>query len=117
MGKKVKDYYDIEYGYFLAKKIKSVYSEFNDNQFISLIRPTIEQLEFNDRQELLANALKASIPLNYSETIGIFKKILGPELNGSLGMFTEGYWLWPIGKFVELFGGENMKSVHPLVKN
>ena len=72
MGKKVKDYYDIEYGYFLAKKIKSVYSEFNDNQFISLIRPTIEQLEFNDRQELLANALKASIPLNYSETIGIF---------------------------------------------
>ena len=48
MGKKVKDYYDIEYGYFLAKKIKSVYSEFNDNQFISLIRPTIEQLEFND---------------------------------------------------------------------
>ena len=109
MGNKVKDYYDIEYGYFLAKKIKSVYSEFNDNQFISLIRPTIEQLEFNDRQELLANALKASIPLNYSETIGIFKKILGPELNGSLGMFTEGYWLWPIGKFVELFGGENFE--------
>lgn len=103
---KVKNYYDVEYGKCLAKKIKSVYPDFDDSEFISLIQPTLESLEFNDRQVLLANALKKSIPFNYSDTIKIFEKILGPELEGSLGMFTEGYWLWPIGKFVEIFGGE-----------
>ena len=39
----------------------------------------------------------------------MFEKILGPELEGSLGMFTEGYWLWPVGKYVELFGGKNFE--------
>ncbi|WP_227855546.1 hypothetical protein [Clostridioides sp. ES-S-0048-02] len=95
MAKKVKDYYDIEYVNFLAEKIKSVYPEFIINKFFSLTKPTIELLEFNERQELLANALKKSINLNYSDTINVFEKILGPELEGSLGMFTEGYWLWP----------------------
>lgn len=109
MAKKVKDYYDINYGYFLAEKIKSVYPEFNETKFYRLIQPTIELLEFNERQELLANALKESIALNYSDTINIFEKILGPELEGSLGMFTDGYWLWPIGKYVEKFGGENFE--------
>lgn len=104
MGKKVKDYYDIEYGYFLAEKIKSVYSQFDIDFFISLIKTDIEQLEFNNRQELLAKALKESIHLNYADTITIFSQILGPELEDSLGMFTEGWWLWPIGKFVEMYG-------------
>lgn len=34
MGKKVKDYYDMEYGIFLAEKIKSVYPVFNEEQFL-----------------------------------------------------------------------------------
>lgn len=85
---KVKNYYDIEYGKYLAKKIKAVYPDFDDSEFISLIEPTLESLEFNDRQILLANALKKSIPFNYSDTIKIFEKILGPEIEGSLGMFT-----------------------------
>lgn len=106
MAKKAKDYYDTNYGHFLAEKIKLVYPEFNKTKFICLIQPTIELLEFNDRQELLANALKESIALNYSDTINVFEKILGPELQGSLGMFTDGYWLWPIGKYVEKFGGK-----------
>lgn len=109
MANKVKDYYDIEYGYFLAKKIKSGYPDFNDDKFIALIKPTIELLEFNDRQELLADALKKSLALSYTDTIKVFEKILGPELESSLGMFSEGYWLWPIGKYVEKFGGENFE--------
>lgn len=109
MGKKVKDYYDMEYGIFLAEKIKSVCPVFNEEQFLSLIRPTIEVLTFNERQDLLATALKEAIPLDYTDTIQVFEKILGPELKGSLGMFTEGYWLWPIGRYVEKFGAENFE--------
>lgn len=104
MSKKLKDYYDVEYGYFLSEKIQSIYPEFNTNYFISLIKPEINELEFNDRQIVLANALKKSIDLSYEETISIFTKILGEELEGSLGMFTENWWLWPLGKYVEIYG-------------
>lgn len=42
MSKKFKDYYDIEYLYSLAEKIKNVYEEFNTEYFIKLIEPTID---------------------------------------------------------------------------
>lgn len=106
MSKKFKDYYDMEYINFLGEKIKNVYDEFDTGYFASLVEDDLENLEFNNRQVLIANSLKESIHLNYPETINIFKQILGPELESSLGMFTNGWWLWPIGKYVEIFGGE-----------
>lgn len=109
MGKKVKDYYDVEYGYFLSEKIKTIYSKFDEDYFISLIKPEIETLEFNDRQVLLSKSLQETIDLSYEDTIYIFNQILGPELEGSLGMFTEGWWLWPLGKYVELYGYKNFE--------
>lgn len=109
MGMKVKDYYDCDYAQELAQKIVLVYPEFQIDHFLSRLTPTLEQLKFNDRQTLLAQALKESIPLSYPETIRIFTRILGPELEGSLGMFTEGYWLWPIGKYVELYGAQDFE--------
>ena len=107
MGTKVKDYYDIEYGQFLSEKIKSAYPKFNETYFMSLITPELEILEFNNRQILLAESLKNTMNLSYEDTIAIFQQILGPELEGSLGMFTEGWWLWPFGKYVELYGNSN----------
>lgn len=110
MGKKAKDYYDVEYCHYLAKKIKKVYAEFDIDAFISLVEPAIEKLEFNNRQALIATSLKETIHLSYDDTILIFHQILGPELESSLGMFTEGYWLWPIGKYVEIYGQEHFES-------
>lgn len=107
MATKVKDYYDIEYGLFLSKKIQEVYPKFDETHFMSLIKPQLESLEFNNRQILLAKALNATIKLSYEDTISIFEQTLGPELESSLGMFTEGWWLWPFGKYVELYGNSN----------
>lgn len=107
---KHKDHYDIPYAYEMAHKFSSVYPEFNTTKFISLLEPTLNQLEFNDRQELFANAIKTCIPLSYKDTIALFYKILGPELKISTGMFTEGYWLWPISRYVELFGAEDFDT-------
>ena len=104
MGTKVKDYYDVNYGYFLAEKIATEFESFDTEYFISLLKPELETLDFNKRQILLAESLKSTINLNYRDTISIFTKILGDEINGSLGMFTQGWWLWPLSKYVELYG-------------
>lgn len=111
MGKKFKDYYDMNYAYSIAEKIKSVYPKFDIKYFLrSVGEGSLENLEFDDRQVLLATCLKQCMPKDYKKSIDIFEKILGPELEGSLGMFSEGYWLWPIGKYVELFGYDYFKE-------
>lgn len=109
MGTKVKDYYDVNYGYFLSEKISNVYENFDEEHFISLLKPELETLSFNNRQILLAESLKSTIQLNYDDTIYIFTKILGDEIEGSLGMFTQGWWLWPLSKYVELYGYNNFE--------
>lgn len=107
---KVKDYYDLPYAKDLAGKIKAVYPTFDVKCFLGKLSNTLENLEFSDRQTLLAHALKDCMPEDYTGTIDIFTRILGEELEGSLGMFTEGYWLWPIGKYVELFGADYFET-------
>ncbi|MDO5061267.1 MAG: DNA alkylation repair protein [Actinomycetaceae bacterium] len=107
MAKKLKDYYDLSYAADLSQKLAQVSQDFDAQRFLELVEPTLLNLEFNDRQVLIATALQKTLPKDYAQTLKIFTQILGPELPGSLGMFTEGYWLWPIGKYVELYGAEH----------
>ncbi len=46
---------------------------------------------------------------SYEEDINIFSGILGPELPEPKGMFTDGWWLWPVGRYVERHGLENQR--------
>ena len=98
MAKKLKDYYDEAFLDDLTGKIASAYPDFDKVVFKKTVMGQLESLDFSPRQILIAEALKAHIPLSYRESLGIFEQILGPELETSVGMFTEGYWLWPIGK-------------------
>lgn len=104
MAKKLKDYYNNDYLEDLANKIIEVYPSFNINYFFELTKDKILELEFSDRQELVAKALHDSINLDYHDTIEIFNKILGAPLKGNSGAFSEGWWLWPIGRYVEIYG-------------
>ena len=35
---------------------------------------------------------------------------MGPELKGNSGAFSEGWWLWPVGTYSELYGGKSFDS-------
>ncbi len=109
MGKKLKEYYDSDYAKMLSEKIERVTDKFNSKKFIRETSQAIEGREFSERQEIFAKALDACITGTYEDKISIFFKILGPELEQAEGMFTHGWWLWPIGRYVELFGMENSK--------
>ena len=106
MAKKVKDYYDVPYLEELVGKILAVTSNFNEKIFFELTKGAIVDLEFNQRQELIAKALYKAFDLDYEKVLMIFRKILGKELRGNSGAFTEGWWLWPLGKYVEIYGDE-----------
>lgn len=106
MAKKLKEYYDQNYLVNLADKISKVTDKFDRDKFLELTTPSIDNLEFTSRQELVANALYESIDIGYIGTLDVFYQILGPELTGNSGAFSEGWWLWPIGKYVEYYGTE-----------
>ena len=106
MATKVKDYYNVLYLEELAGKIRAATDKFNKEKFFELTKSSIGELEFNQRQELVAKALHEAFDAKYSDIIAVFTKILGDELRGNSGAFTEGWWLWPIGKYVELYGDE-----------
>ena len=106
MAKKLKEYYDILYLEDLSNKLMAVTDCFDRKKFFELTKDKIDELEFNARQELIAHALKASFDTEYPFVLSVFRQILGKELRGNSGAFSEGWWLWPIGKYVELYGEE-----------
>ena len=48
---------------------------------------------------------------DYENNIKIFQNMLGTELQTETGTFSEGWWLWPIGRSVEKHGIENIKVI------
>ena len=93
----------------LSDKILKVTDKFNSDEFIKHISISVEGKEFSERQEVFARAFDAFIDGEYDDKINIFFKILGPELEKSEGMFTDGWWLWPVGRYVEIYGLTNPK--------
>lgn len=120
MAKKLKDYYGKEGATILGEKIENIYPEFNKKDFINHIIKKVKNLEFLDRQDVYVESFNKYLPKKYEENIKIFRKILGPELKTDIGMFKEGWWLWPVGRYVETNGVKNidisLKFIYELTK-
>jgi 3-methyladenine DNA glycosylase AlkC len=90
----------------LSEKILQVYPSFNSQKYILAIKNQCEDLSYTERIILHARELKNNLPLDFNESAKILVSILGPENENETGMFTNFYWIMPIGKFFELFGLE-----------
>jgi 3-methyladenine DNA glycosylase AlkC len=104
MAKKMKDYYDQSCAELLSKKIRSVYKPFNTKLFIKYIQEKIHEQEFLERQDSYVDAFEQFLTGSFTKDIELFALILGEELKTASGMFTLGWWLWPIGRYVERHG-------------
>jgi 3-methyladenine DNA glycosylase AlkC len=120
MPKKFKDYYDKETAHILAEKLIRLNPDFDAKGFVSFIDKGVEGKEFLARQDVFVNGFEKYMGSDYTKNIELFTKILGPELLTETGMFTEGYRLWPIGRYVERNGTQNfdisLKFIHQLTK-
>jgi 3-methyladenine DNA glycosylase AlkC len=104
MAKKFKDYYDIDCAELIADKILQVDSTFNKRGFKSYIKKELPDKEFTARQDAFVDAFEKFLPQDYSKNICLFEKILGDELQTTEGMFIYGWWLWPVGRYVQRNG-------------
>lgn len=110
MAKKFKDYYDAECAAILSDKIHSVSPQFKNKEFISKLKRELPTKEFLERQDAFVEAFEIFLTKDYRKNISIFHKILGPELTTTEGMFIYGWWLWPIGRYVEKHGTKDFQA-------
>ena len=99
---KFKDYYTGECARLIAEKLCAVDSSFNADVFVSDVeRELTSDPSFSARQDIFAAALEDLLPQDYRRALQLLEQILGPPLEQAEGMFTHGWWLWPVGRYVE----------------
>ena len=91
----------------LADKISSIYINFNGKKFCKEIKRSVINKSYTQRIAIIADSLQRYLPKEYTKALNILMRILGPENPKETGMFTDFYWLMPVGKFVEKYGLDN----------
>jgi len=104
----------------LSEKIKKISPSFDADSYINTIEKECVTKTYTQRILLHATELKNYLPQDYKEALGLLMKILGEENPSETGMFTNYYWILPIGKFVELYGVANytlsLKAIAAITK-
>jgi hypothetical protein len=100
----ITDYFGKNLAEILANKILAVYPEFNAEQFIKEIERLVIQKTYTERIAIIAQQLKEHLPIEYEKALPILVGILGEENPNQTGMFTNYYWIMPIGKFISEYG-------------
>jgi 3-methyladenine DNA glycosylase AlkC len=97
-------YFGDNFAELLTEKIHKIYSKFDGDTYIKEIKEKCIDKSYTKRIELHADELKRFLPEDYKEAVKILVAILGDENKNETGMFSEFYWVMPIGKFVEKYG-------------
>jgi 3-methyladenine DNA glycosylase AlkC len=104
----------------LGAKISTVYKNFDLKGFVRDTTKEVVGKSYTQRIEVLANLLRKYLPEKYPEALAILTNILGPENDEETGMFTNFYWLMPVGKFVEKYGLDyfllSVKAIEEITK-
>jgi len=99
----------------LSGKISAVWKDFNSKSFISSVGKKCTGKTYTQRIELFADELHSRLPEEYEAALDILLSILGDENPHETGMFTNYYWLIPVGKFVEKYGLDHYdRSIHAI---
>lgn len=100
----------------LADKILNVHKNFAKQNFCASVKKEIVGKTYTQRVEIIADNLRKYLPANYTEALKILLQILGPENEKETGMFTNFYWLMPVGKFVQRYGVQDKSNFEISIK-
>lgn len=106
---KHKDYYDDQYVRDFSEKLVFVMPGFAQQAFLHDLLGKLDDKELFARFDCIVDAMEQSMGSDYSENIKAFFQMLGPELKEAKGMFNFGWWLWPVGRYVERHGNEDFE--------
>jgi 3-methyladenine DNA glycosylase AlkC len=105
---RITDYFGLKLAKLLAEKILNVYPAFPAKQFLKFVKASYEPLMLTGRVRLIADALYKYLPAHYPDAVDMLKQIMGPVNPKETGMFTDYYWLMPVGKYIEIYGLDHL---------
>ncbi len=105
-NKLFKDYFDGELAQRLAEMITSVYPSFPATAFVNQVAPQLAGLEMKQRTTVFVQGFRDYLPAGFANAWAVLEAALGAELAEGDGMFNDGWHLWPIAHFIEVFGLE-----------
>lgn len=102
--RKHKDWFDRDCAVRLGEAVRANHAAFDVEGYADEIEHGVPALELKGRVALMARGLRERLPDDYAKAAAILQASLGPPLEGETGMFTQGYWLMPVARFVEEYG-------------
>ena len=108
--KGITQYFGANLAELLSDKIGEVHKDFNKSDYVEAIRKNCNNLGYTQRIELHADQLHHYLPHDFIKASDILIAILGDENKNETGMFSEFYWVMPIGKYIEKYGLEHFEQ-------
>ena len=113
--KGITQYFGANLAELLSDKILSVYESFKKDDYVTAIGENITNLGYTQRIEMHADQLHKYLPNDFIHASKILVSILGEENKNQTGMFSEYYWVMPIGKYIEKYGLDFFEeSIHAI---
>ena len=103
-------YYNPDLAQTIGEQLQGIYPPFDTAAFVAEIRADVDDLEFKERIALFSRALHRQLPPTFPEAWAILKQLLGDELVEEEGMFNEGFALWPLAHFIEVYGLDDFEA-------
>ncbi|MBG9206833.1 DNA alkylation repair protein [Staphylococcus sciuri] len=104
----LKYYFDKDLAERLATLISINYKSFPNKIFIDNVSKRVENKELKARVLVIAEELHKALPKEFDKALLVLFSVLGPVNQTEKGMFTNGYFLMPIARYVELYGSSHV---------
>lgn len=105
---KHKDWYSVEFIRVYSKLLKGSGSQLNSKSLIGIYTKDHKDLELKQRLSLIAELLHDHLDGDYRAKLDALSSLLGDPLASEEGMFTSGFYLYPISQFIEMYGVEDV---------
>jgi len=98
-----KDWFDAEAASMLGRHLQVAYPAFDLETFTKFATQNLEALEMNARVAQFSEAMAATLPKNKKQALEMLIQSL-PEPQEGTEQITDGWLLWPYGKFIADYG-------------
>lgn len=102
MAQKMKYYFNAD----TAKRLGDQLG-IDGTEYATWVAPRVDDLEILDRVTVFAQGLHVRLPQDYTAAVHAVVDKLGPELREGEGYFNHSFHLWPVSRFIEMYGLDN----------
>lgn len=107
---KHKDWYSPEFVRILCDIINPDDKLFSSKSLCREYKKNCRDLELKARLSHIAELLDESLDGSFKKKLNVLSRLFGPPLETETGMFTEGFYLYPVSQFVEMYGEVDLEA-------